>query len=152
MWQNLKSKIKAILAANTLLQEVYDYEVEEFGGDPAATIVASENESDYRTTIHNRRIYSFKINLWVKRGEQRGDQEVEAVMTDLVDSVLDDFDKYYTLGSGSPGAALVLPTGYTMVRVEAMPSRWAYAQRETFYRVAELIIRCEVDVDVTLIS
>lgn len=138
--------------ANTLIQEVYDYEVAEFAGDPVATIVPSTNESDYRTTSENRRIYAFKIELWVKRGGARDDKETEDVLTELVDSVLDDFDKYYTLGSGSPGSALVLPTGYIMIRTQAMPSTWFYSNRETLYRGAEIMIKCEVDVDVTQIS
>lgn len=152
MWKNLKAKIKAILNANTLLQEVYDFEVTEFGGDPGATLVPSTNEADYRTTSENRRIYAFTINLWVKRGEPRSDAEAEAVLTDLVDSVLDDFDKYYTLGTGSPGDALVLPSGYTMIKVQALPSAWWYSGRETVYRGAEINVKCELDVDVTLIS
>lgn len=151
MWQNLKNKIVAILNANTLIQQVFDYEVAEFGGDPAATVIPSSNESDYRSTLHNRRIYAFKIQLWVKRGEPRDDQEAEDVLTELVDSVIDDFDKYYTLGSGSPGSALVLPNGYTMVRVQALPSIWMYSERETLYRGAEINIKCEIDVDVSLI-
>ena len=63
-----------------------------------------------------------------------------------------DFDRYYTLGEGSPGDALVLPTGYTMVKTEALPSAWFYANRETLYRGAEIIIKCHVDVDVNQIS
>lgn len=152
MWQNLKTKIVALLNANTLIQQIYDYEVAEFAGDPAATIVPSSNESDYRSTLHNRRIYAFTLQLWVKRGGARTDKQAEDVLTELVDSVLDDFDKYYTLGVGSPGAALVLPTGYTMVRLQAMPSAWMYSDRETLYRGTEITIKIEMDVDVTLIS
>lgn len=152
MWQNLKNKIKAILQANTLIQEVYDYEVAEFGGDPAVTITPSANESDYRTTSENRRVYAFSIQLWVKRGAPRNDKSAEDALTELIDSVLDDFDKYYTLGSGSPGSALVLPTGYTMIRTHAAPSSWFYSNREALYRGAEIILKCEVDVDVQLIS
>jgi hypothetical protein len=74
------------------------------------------------------------------------------VLIDLVDSVLDDFDRYYTLGSGSPGSALITPTGYTMIRLQALPSAWFYSARETFYRAAEITIKCEMDVDVTAIS
>lgn len=153
MWQNLKNKIVAILNANSLIQDVYDYEVSEFGADPCATVVPSANESDYRNTTQNRRIYAFSVRLWVKRaGPSRDDKKAEDILTDLVDSVLDDFDHYYTLGSGSPGSALVVPTGYTMIRVEALPSSWFYVDRETLYRGAEILIKCHVDVDVTRIT
>lgn len=152
MWQNLRKKLVAILNANNLIKTVYDYEVAEFAGDPVATVTASVNESDYRTTTANRRVYAFQVMLWVKRGDPRSDQEAENVLTDLLDTVLDDFDRYYTLGTGSPGAALVLPTGYTMIKVEALPSAWVYSNRETLYRGAEINVRVEMDVDVTLIS
>lgn len=152
MWKNLKDKIIALLQANTLIQEVYDFEVAEFGGDPVVTVIPSANEGDYHTTSENRRVYAFSVQLLVKRTDPRSDQEAERVLTDLVDSVIDDFDKYYTLGTGSPGSALVLPTGYTMIRTHAMPSVWFYSNRETLYRGAEIIIKCELDVDVNLIS
>jgi hypothetical protein len=152
MWKHLKDKIKAILAANTLFQEVYDYEPAEFGGDPVAIVIPSANESDYRTTTENRRIYAFSVQLWVKRTDPRSPEESEKVLTDLVDSVLDDFDRYFTLGTGSPGNALTLPTGYLMIRVQALPSSWFYTQRETYYRGAEILLKIELDVDVTSIS
>lgn len=153
MWQNLRKKIVAILDANDLIESVYDYETDSFTKDPSCTVVASSSESDYRTNVHNRRIYAFNIQLWVARGgEDRTDAETEDVLIDLMDTVMDDFDRYYTLGTGSPGDALVLPTGYTMVKVEALPSAWFYANRETLYRGAEIIIKCHIDVDVNQIS
>lgn len=152
MWQELKKKIVAILQANSLLQTVYDYEATEFTSDPVATVVPSADEGDYRTTTANRRVYAFNIMLWVKRsGTSRNDETAEDVLTDLVDSVIDQFDKYYTL-TGSPGAALVLPTGYTMVMVEAAPSQWFYSDRETLYRGAQITLRVHMDVDITLIG
>jgi hypothetical protein len=152
MWQNLKNKIKAIVAANTLVTEVYDYEEETFGGDPVVTITPSSSESDYRSTKENRRIYAFNLTVWVKRSAPRTAQTAENVLTEVVDSICDDFDKYFTLGVGSPGAALSLPTGYTMIMVQATPSAWMYSERETWYRGAEIKIKCEVDVDVFSIS
>lgn len=153
MWQNLKKKIVAILNANSLIEDVFDYEASEFTTDPCATVIASSNDSDYRTTTSNRRIYAFQVQLWVKRdGQYRDDKKAEDVLTDLVDSVLDDFDRFYTLGTGSPGAALSLPTGYTLIMVEALPSAWFYSNRQTLFRGAEITIKVHMDVDVTLIS
>lgn len=152
MWQNLKVKIKAMLEASGLFQQVFINEPENFGGDPVAVILPSVNESDYRTTTSNRRIYAFNIQLLVKLGSPKDTETVDNTLTDLVDSVLDDFDKYYTLGTGSPGSALVFPTGYTMVRVWALPSSWFYVEREATYRGAEIQLRVEMDIDVTLIT
>lgn len=149
MWETLKNKIKAILEANNLLKEVYTYEAQSFNGDPVATITPSANDSDYRTTSENRRVYAFSLQIWVKRGEPRDEKEAEETLTDLVDSVLDDFDKYFTLGQGSPGT-LTLPTGYLIIKVRATPSSWFYATREPgiLYRAAEVRLQVEVDVDV----
>lgn len=152
MWQDLKNKIKAILAANSLIEQVYDYEAAAFTSDPVAVLTPSVNESDYRTTTANRRVYAFEMQLLVKRTEPRTDVQAEDVLTEVVDSVLDDFDKFYTLGTGSPGAALVLPPGYTIIRVQALPSTWGYVERETTYRTATILIKVEMDVDVTAIS
>lgn len=138
--------------ANTMLQEVYDHEATEFGGDPVASIIPSSNESDYRTTSENRRSYAFSVRLWVKRGDPRSDAKVDQIMRELCDSVLDDFDRYYTFGTGSPGATLVQPTGYTIIRLHALPSTWGYVEREALYRIADVTVRVEVDVDVTQIS
>lgn len=141
-----------MLEDSDLLQSVFNYEAAEFAGDPVAIVTASSNESDFRSTTQNRRVYAFTIQLWVKYTEPRDAKKSEEVLTDLVDSVLDLFDKYYTLGTGSPGSALVLPAGYTMIRTQALPSSWLYTERETTYRGAEIILKCELDVDVTAIT
>lgn len=152
MWGNLRRKIKEMLEASSRIQKVFEYEPGEFAGDPVAVVIGSENESDYRSTTDNRRIYAFKIQLWTKLTDPRNAKESENILTDLVDTVLDLFDKYYTLGTGSPGSALVLPAGYTMIRTQALPSSWVYTERETTYRGAEIILKCELDVDVTAIN
>lgn len=152
MWHNLKNKISAMLTASGLFQQVFTYEPVNFAGDPVAVILPSVNEGDYRTTAENTRIYAFSIKLLVKMGDPKDLETVEDTLTDLVDSVLDDFDRYYTLGTGSPGSALVLPTGYTMVRLYSIPSAWFYEERETTYRGAEIQMRVVMDVNVNQIS
>lgn len=145
MWEKLKEKLKSILTANTLIQEVFDWEVEKFTGDPVATLTPSANEAHYSTTTDNRRIYAFIIRLFVER-TSRKDQDAERIMTTLVDSVIDDIDKNYTL------TGIVPPTGYTMLFVEATPASWGYVGREEVYRAAEIVVKCHVDADVSLIS
>lgn len=147
MWENLVSKIKTILQANTLLVsgEVYDWEAEEFKGDPAVTITSSANTSDYATTTENERVFALTIRLFVDR-TKRGGQEAERVTREIVSSILDDFDKNYTL------AGLTVPTGYAMLYLEAANSNWGYFERECVYRVAEITLRAHFDVDVNLIS
>jgi len=152
MWQHLKNKIVSILEANTLIGAVFNYENAEFGQDPVVTVTASSNESDYRTTSENRRIYAFLVQVWVERTSPRDDKEAEEVLTDVVDQVLIDFDRYFDLPASAPGGTLTLPTGMTFVRLEATPSVWFYAKRPKDYRVAEINIKCHIDADVFSIS
>lgn len=154
MWVQLSNKLKSMIQTLSLLQSgsVYDYEVEEFGKLPAITILPSPDEADYRSTSDNERIYAFAVQIWVDRGGQREAADAENALRDLVDALQRMFDKYYTLNASSPGNALVIPTGYTMVMVEAAPSSWFYSQREKFYRGAEIKVKIRVDVNVTLIS
>ena len=145
MWKELNETIRAILQANTLIQEVFDWEVDKFNGGPAVTLTPSASESDYHTTTENSRIYAFLVRVFVDR-TTRKDQDTERIMREMVDSITDDFDKNYTL------TGITNPPGYIMLMVEALPGSWGYVEREGVYRVAEIIIRCKVDVDVTQIS
>ena len=148
MWDELNATLKGILEANTFIQEVYDWEKERFEGDPVATLVSSSNESDYATTTENRRVYAFTIRLYVNRTESslRKDQDTERIMRNMVDTVLDDIDKNFTL------TGITNPTGKTLLFVEAMPSAWGYAELDAIYRVAEIVVMCHVNVDINLIS
>lgn len=145
MWVELNSKLKSILEANDKIQEVYDYEEGQFEGGPAVTLSPSGNESDYSTTTTNERVYAFIVRVFVDRTE-RNAINCERVMRELVDTIIDDFDKNYTL------TGIDNPTGKTLMYVEALPSLWGYVDGQISYRVAEIAIRCHVDVDVTLIS
>jgi len=150
MWTILLEKLVSILEANALIKEVFNYEVEEFNGDPACTIIPSENESDYNTTEENLRIYVFSIKLYVNRTITVAGRDVKSdadrKLRNLVDSVLDDFDKDYTL------SGIVNPTGYTFINLFALPSAWGYSGREDNFRAAEILIRCRVSVDLSNIS
>ncbi len=144
MFTILLDKITSILNANTLIQEWYNFEVGELNGDPAAIVVPDDNDASYSTFSSNERNYAFSLKLLVSRSG-RTLKETDKVMRDLVDSVLDDFDKdYYFSG-------LSTPIGYTMINVFATPSKWGYSGRDDEYRIAEIMLKCRVDVDVTKI-
>lgn len=157
MIRNIINKLSDILDANDDIQEVFKYEVEQFTGDPGVTIVPSANDSDYETTEENVRIYAFTVRLFVNR-TLREKKEADEVLSDLVDSVLDDFDKYYGLsatgtdGSAIPGGAIVNPAGYLFINIFAVPSVWGYVGREDEYRSCELTIRARVNIDLTSIN
>jgi hypothetical protein len=137
-----------ILKANTKIQEVHDYEIEGFKGQPAVVIVPSSNESSYESTNDNERIYAFNLFIFVSRTKYSGNPKSEAdrVMRGLIDTILDDIDKNWTLDT------VVQPTGYTFLNIFATPSSWGYANMEDEYRTATIEVKCRVSVDVTLIS
>lgn len=144
MFKVLKNKIVAMVKTSALIQEAFDYEVEEFSGDPACTITASENSGDYNTTDENVKIYSFYIRVYVNR-DTRAKKKADEVLTEVVDDLMNIFDKDYTM------SGIIAPTGYTFINSFALPSRWGYAGREDIYRVAEMQIRCRVSVDLNAI-
>jgi len=147
MWENIIAKIKSILDANTLVQETYDYEEIKFEGQPCAVVVPSDNNSDYSSNVDNERVYGVKVYLFVARGENYyKDSVCESVTRELVDSVLDDFDKNWQL------SGIELTTGYSMLYMEAAPSIWGYSNREMAYRMAQIDLRIHLNVDVNNIT
>lgn len=147
MVENLSQKLKSILVANDLLQEVYDYEASNITGSPCATLTPSGNSNDYHSTTENHRRYAFMIRLYIRRGSTEGnEQTTEKAMRELVDTVLDDLDKSHQL------LGLSNQTGYTFLFMRAAPSQWGYAGRELEMRVAEINVTVDYHVDVTAIS
>ena len=145
MFENIISKIKSILVANTLIQNVYDFEKADSIGTPFATVTPSANESDYHSTTENARTYAFNIRLFVERTGKTTPETADTAMRALCDSVLDDLDKNYTL------TGTTTKTGYTLLFMRATPSQWGYAGREMEYRVAEIKVQVVVIVDVNAI-
>lgn len=146
MIEILIGKITQILRNNSLISVVYNYEAEQFSGDPAVSVTPSSNVSDYNTTEENIRVYAFNIKLFVKRNAPRKPEDADKIMRELVSSVIDDFDKDYTF------TGLSVPTGYTFINTFAMPSAWGYAGREDEYRAATIDVKCRVSVDLNNIS
>lgn len=147
MWEKTNTIIKSILEANTYLTKVYDFEASELEGTPIATLTPSSNENAYHSTTENRRRYVFVIRLFVKRlSGESNENTTEKAMRELVDSVIDDFDKNHRL------TGLVVNDGYSYLYMRATPSRWGYVGRENEYRVAEIELSVDYDVDVNIIS
>lgn len=145
MWTKLIEKLAEILTANVKIQATFDYEPDEMTGSPIAIIVPSSNEGDYSTTETNVRVYAFNLKLYVNR-TKNNKNDADRILRNLVDTVLDDFDKNYLL------TGVEQPTGYTFINLFALPSSWGYAGLADEYRVAEINVRCRVVVDVRAIS
>ena len=151
MWDEIIAAIKVIVDANDKKEEAYDHEVSGFEGFPAVTITPSDSESEYSSTTENEQVYAVSIKCFVPRGGQENEASAEKTMRELVDSIMRDFAK-----DGNNRlrlTAVTSPTGYTMLFVEAVPTVWGYmSDREEELRVAEIILRVHVHVDVTAIS
>lgn len=148
MFDKLSTFFVDLLNANDLIQSVTDYETSDVEGTPSATVVPSANANVYNSTTENRRTYAFMIRLYYLRGSNRdSERDTEAAMRELVDTVLDDLDKNYNMD-----ALDKTQTGYTFLFMHAAPSQWGYAGKENNYRIAEINIVAEFDIDVTLIS
>ena len=158
MYEILIQKITAILRANDLLGIVYNFEASELSGDPAAVVTPASNESEFNTTQENIRIYAFNIRLFVRRTQGRQPEDSDTIMREVVDSVINDFDKYYTLsatgtdGSSTPGGAIESPAGNTFINLFAAPSVWGYSGREDEYRSSEINLQARVSIDLSNIS
>lgn len=147
MLENLSAKFKSIMEANTLIQEVFDYEASNISGSPCVTITPSGNANDYHSTTENHRRYAFVIRIYIRRGSTADNEKTtEKAMRELVDTVLDDLDKNHQL------LGLDTQTGYTYLFMRAAPSQWGYAGRELEMRVAEINLTVDFHVDVTAIS
>jgi len=142
MFEKIIESLKQILINNTLLSDVFDYEKIQTDTDPYAIIVPSGNESDFGTTEENVRTYAFKVMVFVSR-KIRSEKEAERVMRTLIDSIIDDYDKDYTL----EGVGVPEKTGHTFLQVFASPSAWGYVGEEEQYRVATIELTCLTSVD-----
>lgn len=144
-WNKISERVLSNLKSINTIREVHEYEAERFNGYPACVIVPQENASTYETTTENERVYAFRVTLH-QEIDKRKPERAEEILRNVCDDIIDKFDKdYYFKG-------ISLPTGYTMLRVEALPSAWGWQNRETLMRVADIIIKVHVSIDINQIS
>lgn len=147
MFDKISTALIEKLQGLTKIQSFYNYEASNLEGYPALTLTPSGNESEYSSTTENNRTYAFVVRLYVDRpAGNTSENTTETTLRQLVDDVLNRLDFNHQLDNIS------LDTGYTFLFMEAAPSRWGYAGRETIQRVAEINIRIHFHVDTTLIS
>lgn len=138
----ITEQIVTILDALSGIQEVSNYEKASFRAYPAATVVGSENESDFEATTQRERIYAFRIRLYAEfasdqhGGSGEGLKEVDRILRTLSDTVIDEFDKPTNArfsGNADSAAEKVLFT-------EPVPSTWFY-DTERNLRGKEIVLR-----------
>lgn len=144
LFNNIKDTVKTKLEANNKLQEVHEFPTSKFNGYPAAVIVPSENENDFETTTTNQRVYAFQIKIL--QDTKIGLDKAYITLYDLIDDVLDDFDKDQSL------AGVTMPTGYTMLIVEAVPSSIQPVIDLENIIMTQITLRVRVEVDTQQIT
>lgn len=144
-FSNIKDKIKDKLDANDKIQEVHEFPASKFNGYPAAVIVPSENESDFETTTTNQRVYAFQVKI-LQETKNAGLQGAYTALYDLIDDVLDDFDKDQSL------SGVTMPTGYTLLIVEAVPSSILPVIDLKNIIMTQITLRIRVEVDTQQIT
>lgn len=96
--QNMSAAIKNVLESTTInsqaiFADVEEYPTTDFTGVPAATIVPSDNTSDYATSTQNMRVYAFFVDIYFPiESVGGGYANAFTTMRQLVDIALDAFD------------------------------------------------------------
>lgn len=144
-FSNIKDKVKDKLDAIDKIQEVHEFPTSNFDGYPAAVIVPSENENDFETTTTNQRVYAFQVKVLQETKYTTLGTAYE-ILYDLIDDVLDDFDKDQSL------SGVTMPTGYTMLIVEAVPSSIQPVIDLENIIMTQITLRIRVEVDTQQIT
>lgn len=109
-FQVIRNKLKSKLESVSSIQEVHVYPTEDFGGFPAAVIDSERMESEFETTIENRRNYVFTVYL-LQEIESKGVKQARRVIESVVDDVVKSLDEDQQLS----GIENDLPSQETMV-------------------------------------
>ena len=146
-WKILRPEVKALLDTVTTLQEVSKVPKIKFDGYPAAHIVPSENSGDYETTSENIRTYAFTIRVFYET-KQTNMENALVALEEVVDTVIDTFDKEDLKGSTTRTIGIGLPDGYTFLNIFATPNRWGVLSDDQLI-MAEITVRIRISVDIS---
>lgn len=146
-WQVLRPQLKTLLDTISTIHKVAQSPKIKFKGYPAAHIVSSENTADYETTTENIRTYAFTVRIFdeTKKG---GIEAAFASVEEVVDSVIDLFDKEDLKGATTRTIGMNLPTGYTFINIWATPNRWGELPEDSLV-MAEITIRIRISIDIS---
>lgn len=92
MFEIIRNKIKSKLEDIGSIEEVEDYPTDEWNGFPAAMVVSTRNESEFQTTVENKRTYVFTVYI-LQEIESQGKKKARRIIEGVVDDIMEDFDK-----------------------------------------------------------
>lgn len=150
-WSTIRPQIKTLLDSIQLNGSAAFVEVSsspklDFSGYPSAYVIPSGQESDYETTIENQRFYSFTVRIFYETRSTTVSVALDKI-EEAVDAVIDAIDDEDKATSGRV-IGVDLPSKYTYLSVEAVPSVWGELPTENLI-MAEITIKVRVSYDAT---
>lgn len=146
-WQVLRPQIKALLDTIPELAEVSQAPKIKFDGYPAAHIIASDNSADYETNRENIRTYAFTIRLFYET-KNSGIENALTGLEEVVDKVIDIFDREDLKGSDTRIVGMDLPEDYTFINIWAAPNRWGELPEDELI-MAEVAIKVRISINIS---
>lgn len=147
-WSAIKNEIVSILEGVSAIQNVSNYEKSTFSGFPAATVVPSEEESDFEATQERKRVYGFRIRIYVSimsdQHEVSGEglKEGERILENVTDTVINELDKPSNARLSNNADS----TSQKVLYLEPVPSAWDYDEERNMI-ASEILLRVHVYVD-----
>jgi hypothetical protein len=135
MFSEIRQKIKEVLDTSAKLEKVYLTDRTRFEGYPVAVISPSENQTDYGSTLKDKRTFVFKVRVYYPITSEENQEAEELALESVADDVIKLFNKRNVL---DPACDWVKP----------VPSVWQYEEREGgIFRMAEINLECIKIVD-----
>jgi hypothetical protein len=91
---SIANKLVALLEEITDFSVVYDHDVPQLAGFPAATVQAASHQNTFHDTAANSRTYTFLIRLFYRLDV---DQDAETILRDLADQVIAKLEQNVTV-------------------------------------------------------
>ena len=129
------------------MQEVSRVPKLKFAGYPSAHIVPSDNSGDYETTTENIRTYSFIVRIFYETKDTTMENAFTA-LEEVVDTVIDTFDKEDLKGSTNRTVGMGLPANYQFINIWASPNRWGILSEDQLI-MAEVSVKVRISIDIT---
>ena len=146
-WKILRPQVEEVLKTITTLQEISRAPKIKFDGYPAAHILPSENSGDYETTTENIRTYAFTVRAFYET-KQTTIEKALLALEEVVDSIIDTFDREDLKGGSTRKLGINLPEGYTFINIFASPGAWGELTDEQLV-MAEITVKVRISIDIT---
>lgn len=150
IYRTLRNNIRTLLDAITSFQVIYSRPTFTFEGFPAAFVVPVSNENNFQSQNENERIYTFRIWSFVEYDTTGADNAYNQLM-DCMDDVINKIDHEENPEDVTRTMATDIPAGYTLLAVMAAPGE-IIPDEENKLLAGEVIVRCKVLVDITLLT